>query len=157
MRPFLTAAMLVPLALPAAALEIEPRVAGQLTVSRAGFEPGGALEISFGSERNVLIRPELFFNDDADLAWGGSVLWRLPLRRLPLDHALYFGPRFADHDADEWGIGVDAMAMYDLPLGRGGHHWLEFIALAGFIEDVEGDDNENEPNVGVAAAYAYEF
>lgn len=156
MRLFLLAALVAPFAvLPA--FEIQPRAGGQLTVSRAGAEPGAFAELSLGEDRNFLIRPELYFNEDGDLGWAGSILWQVPLRQLPRHHALYIGPRVADHNADDWGFGVDAMGMYDFPVGDSGKHYLQGIVLGGFINEEKGQEDSNEPNLGAGLAYAYQF
>ncbi len=156
MRPYVIAALLAPLAA-LSAFEIQPRVGGQFALSRTGFEPGGFAELSLGDDRNFLIRPEVFFNEDGDLGWGGSVLWQVPLRQLPRDQSLYIGPRFIDHNADDWGFGVDALGLYDFPIGDSRKHYLEGLVTAGFVNEQKGGDDSNEPNVGVGIAYAYQF
>lgn len=158
MRTGAIGALLLAGAVAADAMEVHPRIVGQVLVGRTGIAPGGAAELSFGSERNVLVRPELFINDDFDLGLGCGVLWQLPLRELPHDHSLHLGPRLVHHNQDDWGWEISAMGLYGFPLGDDGRHWLEGIAAFGFLEEKRHrDDSDLELGPWIGAAYAYQF
>lgn len=135
------------------------RVAGQALLGRAGWEPGVAAEIPVSpGDFPMLVRPEVFFNEDVRIGAGASALWSLRIDALPQRHMFLLGPRVAYHNADDWGWEGSAMAMYSLPLlGDSEHHHLEVIGTLGFMEDKRDDDSDLTLGGAGGVAYAWQF
>jgi hypothetical protein len=168
MRPSLMIVLLLlPCALSASDDDWGVRICGQVMFGTSELEPGGAVEIPFGEDNPLMLRPEIFFNHDADLGGGVSVLWRLPIDAVPSDHALWAGPRGVLHNEDEddednedaSGWEIDFMALYNIPVSQDGKHNIEFLAAIGFLQEKHGGDEDDDLVLGasIGAAYAFRF
>lgn len=135
-----------------------PRLVAQALVGTAGFEPGVAAEWRFG-DPHLLVRPELFFNEDHHLGFGASLAWELEFLDLPERHAITIGPRVVHHNSDEYGWGIDAMVIwhFDLLPSQRGRHFLEVIGTVGAIEEERRGDNEIEPGFSAGIGYGFQF
>jgi len=135
-----------------------PRVVAQVLVGTAGFEPGAAAEWRFGVP-HLLVRPEVFINEDHRLGLGASLGWELTCFNLPEPHTITVGPRVVYHHSDDYGWGVDAMAIwhFDLVPSQRGRHFLEVIGAVGAIEEEKRGDNDVEPGLSVGAGYGFQF
>lgn len=135
------------------------RVVGQVTIGRAGWEPGvaGEFPVSLGGFP-LLARPEVFINDDVKIGGGAAALWSLRIEQLPRGHMFLLGPRVVYHNADDWGWEGSAMALYSFPLRNAStHHHLELIATLGFMEDKREDDSDLTLGGSGGVAYAWQF
>jgi hypothetical protein len=170
-------AYLLPLVLvaPWAAAETEqqwPRLAGQILVGSAGFEPGVAGEWTFKTDVPIRVRPELFISTHHDPGIGCSVTWAIAEGKLPNEQRLFIGPRLAYHNddhrhgnegrgrgdgdnEDHFGWEASAFGYYEFPIvpSHPGHHYIEAIGGLGILE--KHDDPEFGVTIG--AAYAYQF
>ncbi len=135
-----------------------PRLVGQVLFGTAGFEPGIAAEWRFG-EPHLLVRPEVFLNEDSRAGIGASLGWELNFLALSERHAITIGPRVVYHNSDDYGWGADAMAIwhFDLIPSQRGRHFLEVIATGGVIEEEKDGDSDAEPGFSVGAAYGFQF
>jgi len=135
-----------------------PRLVAQALVGTAGFEPGVAVEWRFGPY-HVLVRPEVFINEDSDVGFGASVGWELRFFDLPKRQAITVGPRVVNHNSDDYGWGADAMAIwhFDLMPSQRSRHFLEVIGTVGVIEEDKNGDDDVEPAFSVGAGYGFQF
>lgn len=135
-----------------------PRAVAQALVGTAGFEPGIAAEWRFG-DPHLLVRPELFLNEDNRLGFAASIGWELEFLNLPERQALTIGPRLVYHNSDEYGWGIDALVIwhFDLVPSQRGRHFLEAIGAVGAIEEEKGGDDDVEPGFSVGIGYGFQF
>ena len=135
-----------------------PRIVAQVMAGTAGFEPGAAAEWRFG-EPHLLVRPEVFFNEDHHLGFGASVGWELDFFNLPERHVITIGPRVVYHNSDDYGWGADALAIwhFDLVPSQKGRHFLEVIGAIGAIEEEKAGDNDVELGASVGVGYGFQF
>jgi hypothetical protein len=151
-----------------------PRLAGQVLVGTAGFEPGVAGEWEFVAARPWRVRPEVFISDSADPGIGVSLGWAIAEGELPHGQRLFLGPRLAYHndrhehdvrrgngtirheDGDvRYGFEASAFGQYIFPIipSKPDRHYIEAIAGLGVIDH----DDDADPSITVGAAYAYQF
>jgi hypothetical protein len=135
-----------------------PRLVGEVLIGTAGFEPGIAAEWRFDAQY-LLVRPEVILNEDHRPGFGGSVAWDLKCFALPERQSLTVGPRVMYHNSDEYGWGVDAMAIwhFDLVPSQRGRHFLEVIGTVGAIEEEKTGDNDIELGFSAGVAYGFQF
>lgn len=135
-----------------------PRVVAQVLIGTAGFAAGAAGEWRFG-EPHLLVRPEVFFNEDNRLGFAASVGWELAFLDLPDRHAITVGPRLVNHNSDDYGWGVDGLAIwhFDLVPAQRGRHFLEVIGAIGVIEEEQSGDNDAELGFSGGIGYGFQF
>ena len=135
------------------------RIVPQLVVGTAGIEPGVALEYRTANLNHMVIRPEVFINEDSRIGGGGALLFEMSETfDLPKAHALAFGPRVVAHNSDDTGWEVDAMATYGVSLGsmtESTRHTVGVLAAAGVRKDKEHDETRLGANAGVF--YSFRF
>lgn len=161
--PFLlVTALLGAVSLPSFAAEPHadhlPRVGAQVLAGTSGIEPGAFAEWRF-SEPGLLLRPEVFINEDGHIGFGGAVAWEPGFIDLPERHALALGPRLVYHNSDESGWEIDLMAIwsFDLIPSRHGRHYLEIIGAVGALEEEDEDGGDEETVVGASIGIGYGF
>lgn len=135
-----------------------PRLVVQVLGGTSGIEPGIAAEWRFRNER-IVVRPEVFLNEDEDVGGGASIGWNLTFFDLPDHHAITVGPRVVYHNSDDSGWEADAQAIYSFGFLGGPHrrHYLEVIGAVGVLEDTSGDDDETEIGASIGAGYGFQF
>lgn len=151
-----------------------PRLAGEVLVGTAGFEPGVAGEWDFAATRPWRVRPEVLLNEDALPGIACSLSWSIAQGELPMGQQLFIGPRLAyhneryDHDRrnragrvvhDEddvrYGWEASAFGQYIFPIAPShpDRHYIEALGGLGIIDK----DGDAKPSLTLGAAYAYQF
>lgn len=160
--PFLiVTALLGAVSLPSFAAEPHadylPRVGAQVLAGTSGIEPGAFAEWRF-NEPGLLLRPEVFINEDGHVGFGGAVAWE-GFFDLPDRHAIAVGPRLVYHNSDESGWEIDLMAIwsFDLSTAHRGRHYLEVIGAVGALEEEDEDNGDEETVVGASIGIGYGF
>lgn len=137
-----------------------PRVGVNVLVGTSGIEPGIFAEWRL-SGPDLLLRPEVFINEDGRAGFGGAVAWELDFFDLPERHRLAVGPRVVYHNSDESGLEADVMAIWsiDLVASQRGRHYLEIIGAVGVLqeEDENGDDDERVVGASGGIGYGFQF
>ncbi len=137
-----------------------PRLGGQVLFGTSGVEPGIFAEWRLG-DADLLLRPEVFLNEDERAGAGAMVGWEIDFFNLPERQQLAIGPRVAYHNSDESGWEVDLMAIWSFNLvpNRDGRHYLEIIGAAGVLEEEEKntDDTSTEFGASIGIGYGYQF
>lgn len=161
--PFFTVTALIgAMSLPAFAVEPHadhlPRVGAQVLAGTSGIEPGAFAEWRL-SEPGLLLRPEVFINEDGHIGFGGAVAWEPGFINLPERHALALGPRLVYHNSDESGWELDLMGIwsFDLVPSQRGRHYLEVIGAIGALEEENDGDEETEVGASIGIGYGFQF
>ena len=135
------------------------RIVPQLVFGTAGIEPGVALEYRTAHLNRMVIRPEVFINEDSRVGGGGALLYDVGQSfDLPREHALAFGPRLVAHNSDENSWEFDAMATYAVSLSsmtKPWRHALGVLAAVGVRHDKEHDEARIGANGGIF--YSFRF
>lgn len=159
---FIVTALLGAAALPSFAAEPHadhlPRVGAQVLAGTSGIEPGAFAEWRL-SKPGLLLRPEVFINEDGKVGGGGAVAWEPGFIDLPERHTLALGPRLVFHNSDESGWELDLLAIwsFDLVPSQRGRHYLEIIGAVGALEEEEDNDDDEETVVGASIGIGYGF
>ncbi len=136
-----------------------PRLVAQALVGTSGFEPGIAAEWRLGHDADIVVRPEVFLNEDADVGGGASLSWELRFLDLPDRQSLTVGPRVVYHNSDDSGWEADAMAIWSLdfctqPRGR---HYLEVIGAVGVRQDEPDGKDDTKLGASIGVGYGFQF
>ena len=150
--------------LPALAVEPHddhlPRVGAEVLAGTSNVEPGVFAEWRL-REPGLILRPEVFINEDGRPGFGGAVAWELDFLNLPERNTLALGPRAVYHNSDESGWEVDLMAIwsFDLAPSQHGRHYLEVIGAVGALrEDKDNRDNEDTViGASIGVSYGFQF
>ena len=137
-----------------------PRVVAQVLIGTSGFEPGVAAEWRFG-DYGMLVRPEVFINEDANAGGGASIGWELSFLPMMEGSCITLGPRVVYHNSDDKGWEADALAIWhcDLVPSQKGRHFLEVIGAIGVVETDKDGDNNHQTKVGgtIGIGYGFQF
>jgi len=138
--------------------EAIPRVGPQVLVGTSGFEPGIFAEWRF-HKTSLVVRPELFLNEDERAGGGASIGWEFSCFSLPDQHRFIIGPRIVYHNSDESGIEADLMGIWSLDLfpTHRGRHFLEVITAVGAVEKENQGDDDIEVGASIGIGYGFQF
>lgn len=137
-----------------------PRLVGQVLFGTSGFEPGLAVEWRYSAKHTMLVRPEVFLNEDSRPGGGVALGCELGFLGLPSGHAITMGPRIVYHNSDDSGWEADALAIYHYNLRSDAHatgHYLEVIGGLGILEDKRDSDSSARLGTSVGVAYGFQF
>ena len=138
-----------------------PRLGAPVLVGTSGIEPGIFAEWRL-SAAQLILRPEVFVNEDEHIGGGAALAWEPEFFHLPERHSISLGPRLVHHNSDDSGWEVDLQAIWSLDLvpRHRGHHYLEVIGSVGVLED-EHDENDDDSDATIGASvgigYGYQF
>lgn len=133
------------------------RIVPQLVVGTAGVEPGVALEYRTASLNRMIIRPEVFLNEDSRVGGGGALLYNVGESfDLPHEQALAFGPRLVSHNSDKNSWEFDAMATYGISLSSMTQPWRHAVGLLAAV-GVRHDKEHDEARIGANGGIFYSF
>ena len=141
------------------AADTDLSIVPQLTFGTAGFEPGVALEWRINGQQPIVLRPEVFVNEDHRIGGGGSVL--LDLTRtinLPEQHSVAIGPRVVHHHADDISWEADALVTWNYDLSDRlavRRHAVGLLGALGVLHDRRDDQQELGATAG--ATYSFRF
>jgi len=134
------------------------RIAPEIMVGTAGFEPGVALEYRV-NEWNI--RPEAFLSEDIRVGAGLAALYDFGnVIDLGGKSSLGFGPRLVYHNSDKNGWEGDAMAEYSYSLDDAPVAFKQAVGLLGDLgirEHKENGDHKLELGASVGAFYSFRF
>ena len=135
-----------------------PRIVAQVLGGTSGIEPGIAAEWRFNDD-HLVVRPEIFLSEDAEVGGGASVAWELTFFDLPDRHAINLGPRVVYHNSDDsgWEADLQAVYSYDLLGSPHGHHYLEVIGAIGFLRDTSDDNHDTKVGASIGVGYGFQF
>jgi len=143
----------------ASAMENDIHIIAQVNAGTAGVEPGLALEWRGMDRQSLIIRPEVFLNEDEDIGGGVAILFDVSDRiGIPQRHAFAVGPRVVHHNSDEYSWEADAMATWSFDLVGGNRAWqhsVGVLAAVGLIHDKEDDDNDLGASAGLFYSYGF--
>ncbi len=156
----LTTALTLALSVSAAsAAEHDIRIVPQILAGTAGVEPGVALEWRGLDQPLLVVRPEVFINEDAEIGAGGSVLFDISSRLdLQQRHAVAVGPRLVYHNSDQYGWEADVMATWSYDLMSGNRSWQHSVGALGALglaDDKKHDEMDLGASVGIFYAYGF--
>lgn len=137
-----------------------PRLVAQILFGTSGFEPGVAVEWRCSDKHTLLVRPEVFLNEDNRPGFGVSLGCELSFLGLPQGQAITVGPRVVYHNSDDSGWAGDALAIYHFNLRSDGHatgHFLEAIGALGVLEDKRDNNSGARLGASVGVAYGFQF
>ncbi len=162
----ISSTLLLAVAIPAVAQAEDGalRIVPQIMVGTSGFEPGLAVEFRLRSPDALILRPEVFVNDDG-VGGGAAVLWSLAKPFHLGDRSDFaIGPRLVHHNADDHGLEASALAIWNITLGNdlARRHSIEILGALGVVDAIDKDNNNNDDHsiefaASVGAAYAYRF
>ena len=138
------------------------RIAPQIMVGTAGFEPGVALEYRPTSLTGWNFRPEVFLSEDVRVGAGLAALYDFsPSFSLPADQRIEVGPRAVYHNSDHNGWEGDAMAEYAYSLDNAPKPFTHTVGLLGDLgireHKDDGGDKKLELGASIGAFYSYRF
>lgn len=135
-----------------------PRIGPQVLVGTSGFEPGIFAEWRFG-DRPLVVRPEVFLNEDERGGGGASLGWDLPFLHLPDRQNITIGPRVVYHNSDESGWEGDVMGIWSLDIypAQHGRHFIEVIGAIGALEEEKNGDDDIVVGASIGLAYGFQF
>jgi hypothetical protein len=135
-----------------------PRVGVQLLVGTSGFEPGIFAEWKF-REQPVVVRPEVFLNEDERVGAGISLGWEFTFLNLPDTQHLTVGPRFLYHNSDESGWEGDVLGIWGIDFfpSHHGRHLIEVIGAVCVLEEEKDGDDDIVIGASIGIGYGYQF
>lgn len=137
-----------------------PRVGAEIMLGTSGAEPGLFAEWRLSGSA-MLVRPEVFLNEDERVGAAASLAWEPEFLHLPERQHLGLGPRVIYHNSDDHGWEVDLMAMwsFDLVPAQRGRHYLEVLGAIGALQEDNHHDDSKDTVLGasIGIGYGYQF